>query len=281
MEELALTQEEISKLAIQFYEFAIRFGGKIVAGIFILIIGLWLIRKFTNMMGRFLRKRNVEETLIPFLKNSISVVLKVLLFITVVGVLGVETTSFIAVLGSAGLAVGLALQGSLANFAGGVIILILKPFQKGEFIEGAGQAGTVVTINIFNTELKTPNGQRILVPNGQLAGSTITNYATHPERRIVLTFGISYGDDIRTAKAILEKEIAATPEILQEPAPVIGVSGLGDSSVNLEIKVWVKREVYFDIVYKLLENVKYAFDENGISIPFPQQDVHLFQKNKS
>lgn len=261
----------------EFRDLLVVYGMRLLMALIMLAVGLWLIGRFVNLMGALMIKREVDESLIPFLKSLISITLKIVLILSIVSVLGVPTASFLAVLGSAGLAIGLALQGSLSNFAGGVLILTVKPFRKGDFITALSVSGTVHTINLLNTVLKTPDNQTIFIPNGQLAGATITNFSVEPTRRLVIEFGISYGDDIKKAKSIIEEQVKADERILQEPAPVIAVISLGDSSVNISTRVWVKREDYWAVNFALHENVKYQFDAEDITIPFPQRDVHFFQ----
>lgn len=262
-------------------KYAVDFGFNLLAAILLLLVGLWVIKRMVKGIKKLMIKRQMDESLIPFLGAIIGITLKIVLIISVVGVLGVQTSSFIAIIGSAGLAIGLALQGSLSNFAGGVLLLTLRPINKGDFIQTSNASGTVHLINIFNTVLKTPNNQVVYVPNGQLANSVITNYSQESTRRLVLTFGISYKDDIKKAKEVVQQIIENTEEILPDPEPFIGVSALADSSVNIEIKVWVANEHYWPQLYGLQERVKYAFDENNISIPFPQRDVHVFNNQSA
>lgn len=268
---------DITKHWDELTNLVVKFGTQLVTAIIVLIVGFWLIKRFSKLLKKIMVKREVDESLIPFVRSVVSIILKVVLLITVVGILGIETTSFIAVLGSAGLAIGLALQGSLANFAGGVLILTIKPFSKGDFIDASGTMGTVEQINIFNTVLKTPNNQKIYVPNGSLAGSVITNYSQEDTRRLVLTIGISYEDDIKKAKQILSDLVAQNEVFLKDPSPFIGVGALADSSVNLECKLWVPSAEYWNMYYKFQEDAKYALEAGGITIPFPQRDVHMIK----
>ncbi|MEX0967951.1 MAG: mechanosensitive ion channel domain-containing protein [Bacteroidia bacterium] len=255
------------------------YGLRIIIALLVLVAGLWIIKGIRRVTGKVLHKRNVDISLHPFLLTLVSVGLKVLLFISVAAMIGIETTSFIAVIGAAGLAVGLALQGSLANFAGGVLILLLKPFRVGDFIDGAGKSGTVQEILIFYTILKSPDNRTIIVPNGKLSNDVITNFSVEANRRLDLTFGIGYGDDIPKAKEVIRQIITADERILTAPEPVIVVSELGDSAVNITIKVWVERGEYWPLNYDLQENVKLAFDKDKISIPFPQRDIHMYTSN--
>lgn len=191
--------------------------------------------------------------------------------------LGIQTTSFIAIIGAAGLAVGLALQGSLSNFAAGVMLIIFRPFKVGDFIEAAGVSGSVEEIMIFSTKLKSPDNKQLYVPNGSIISGTITNYSAKDQRRVDLVFGCGYGDDIKKAKALLEAIVKENPLVLDDPAPTIGVLELGDSSVNFAVRPWVATPDYWDVYFQITEEVKQRFDEAGISIPFPQRDVHLIQ----
>jgi small conductance mechanosensitive channel len=254
------------------------YAPKLVLAIITLIIGLWVIGALKRVLVRSMEKKEVDSSLRGFLSAMFSVILKVLLIISVISMVGIETTSFIAILGAAGLAVGLALQGSLANFAGGVLILILRPFKVGDYIESMGHAGSVTNIQVFHTEMKTPDNKTIILPNGPVANGDIVNYSTEATRRIDFSFGIGYSDDISKAKEILNKIIAADDRVLKDPAPFVAVGELADSSVNITTRVWCKKELYWDIYFEMFEKVKSEFDANGISIPFPQTDVHLFNE---
>lgn len=256
-------------------ELIILFASHLVLAIIILVAGLWLIGKVLKLMIGMMEKKEVDESLQPFLRSVVTITLKIILIISVISILGVPTTSFIALLGSAGLAIGLALQGSLANFAGGILILTIKPFKKGDFISAQGESGTVFQISIFNTILKTPNNQIVYIPNGKLAGSTITNFSTEATRRLVNEWGIGYNDDIPKAKAVLSQIIDADERILKDPAPSIVVTALGDSAVNITSRVWCTNGDYWAVNFELHEKVKMTFDSEDITIPFPQRDVHF------
>jgi small conductance mechanosensitive channel len=253
------------------------FGTRILIAIFFLIMGLYLVNKSRDWLMKMMEKKQMDESLRPFLLSIYSIVLKIALVLSVISIVGIETTSFIAVLGSAGLAVGLALQGSLSNFAGGVLILTLKPFRKGDFIEVNGKTGTVFMINIFNTVLKTPDNQTIYMPNGPLANSAITNFTEEPHRRLVINFSISYDDSIPKAKSVIEEMILADERVLQEPAPQIVVTSWADSAIVITARVWAKKEDFWALNFYLNEAVKLRFDEEGIKIPFPQRDIHVYQ----
>lgn len=258
-------------------EIAITYGGQLLLALVTLVVGLWLIGKLIKILKRIFEMRSFEQTLQSFLIHLITITLKVLLIISVVTMVGVQMTSFIAILGAAGLAFGLALSGTLQNFAGGVMLLIYKPFKVGDYIDAQGSAGTVAEIQIFHTILKTVDNKTIVIPNGGLSNSTMTNYSTEPIRRVDWTFGISYSDNIDKARELILRVINADERIHKDPFPFIGVISLGDSSVNLVTRVWVDTPNYWDVFFIINENVKKEFDNSGISIPFPQRDVHLFQ----
>ena len=227
-----------------------------------------------------LNKRQIDPSLVPFLLSLTSIGLKVILLISVIGILGVETTSFAAVIGAGGLAIGLALSGTLQNFAGGVILLIFKPFKVGDFVDTQGYTGTVHSIQIFNTVLKTPDNKTIVIPNGTLSNSSMTNFTTEPTRRVDWSFGIAYGDDTQKTKNIIMELIASDQRILKDPLPMTAVSSLGDSSVNFVVRAWVNSADYWNVFFDMNEKVYNTFREKGINIPFPQMDVHLHQKNR-
>ncbi|MDP3433685.1 MAG: mechanosensitive ion channel [Bacteroidota bacterium] len=258
-------------------EIVVTYGGQLLLAIITLVIGLWLIGKLVKVLKRIFELRSFEQTLQSFLIHLISIVLKVLLLISVVTMVGVQMTSFIALLGAAGLAFGMALSGTLQNFAGGVMLLIYKPFKVGDYIDAQGSAGTVAEIQIFHTILKTIDNKTIIIPNGGLSNSTLTNFSAEPLRRVDLTFGISYSDNIDKAREIILSVINTEERIHKDPAPFVGVISLGDSSVNLVTRAWVNTPNYWNVFFSINENVKKEFDISGISIPFSQRDVHVFQ----
>lgn len=259
------------------YELIVTYGMQFVTAIVVLVVGLLVIKWITKAVVRLMKKGNVNESLIPFLRSLLNIGLKLMLVISVLGMVGIAMTSFIAVLGAAGLAVGLALQGTLQNFAGGVMILLFKPYEVGHFIEAQGFMGTVKEIQIFTTVLTTPDNRKVIIPNSPLATGSITNFSAMPIRRIDFSFGIGYGDDIDAAKKILQKMADKDDRVLKdENPPVVVVEALADSSVNLKLRTWVKSEDYWDLFFDVTEMVKKQFDAAGISIPFPQQDVHLY-----
>ncbi len=253
---------------------------KVLLAIIVLIVGWLLIKKILKLTDKAFEKREVEATIRSFFRAIINVVLKILLILSVIAMVGIETTSFVAVLAAASFSVGLALQGSLSNFAGGVLILIFKPFKTGDYIDAQGYSGSVKNIQIFNTILKTPDNKTISVPNGFLSNSPIINYTTEPKRRLDLVFGIGYEDDIEKAKSLIEKVAKEDDRIDAEPAPLIAVGELGGSSINIYSRFWCYGSEYWNIFFEIQEKIKKTFDENGISIPFPQQDVHLYNSNK-
>jgi small conductance mechanosensitive channel len=217
-----------------------------------------------------------ETMLCQFLKDLVYAAGMTFVFIAVLAKLGIQTASFIAVLGAAGLAVGMALQGSLSNFAAGVLIVVFRPYKVGDFVKAGGEAGTVQEVQIFNTVLSSPDNVRIVVPNAQITSGSITNYSTNSTRRVDLVASISYSDDIRKAKQVLQKVVAAEPRVLKDPAPVIAVVKLGDSSVDLVVRPWVKSTDYWDAYFALTENIKLELEKNGITIPFPQRHLHVY-----
>lgn len=257
----------------------VEFSPNVITAILILLIGLWSISIITKTFKRIMIKRNIEITLSNFIGNLLFWALRILLFITVIAKLGVETSSFVAVLGAAGLAVGLALQGSLSNFAGGILIILFKPFKVFDVIEVQGEIGTVQEIQIFNTRLLTPNNQAVYIPNGILSNGVIKNYTQEGKRRTDLTIGIAYNADIKKAKEILLEIAYSHPYVLKEPNPMIVVTALADSSINLAVRVWAKNEHFFTVSSDMLENGKVALEKAGISIPFPQREVTIINKN--
>ncbi|MEM7002995.1 MAG: mechanosensitive ion channel domain-containing protein [Pseudomonadota bacterium] len=256
---------------------AIEYGPQLILAIVVLIIGLWIIGKVVRLVQAGLNKSGTDETLAKFLCSLTSIILKALLFISVAGMVGIETTSFIAILGAAGLAIGLALQGSLANFAGGVLVLLFRPYKVGDFIDAQGVAGTVFEIQIFNTIIKTPDNKRIIVPNGAISNGIITNFSAEETRRVDFVFGIGYDDDIAKAKATLQRIMSEDSRIHSDPEPFVALGELADSSVNFTVRVWVNAADYWGVFFDTTEKVKLVFDQEGISIPYPQTDVHLHQ----
>lgn len=255
--------------------FAINLG----VAIAIYIIGFWIVNRIVSLAGKALSLRNIDEALKSFLLAIIGTVLKFVVLLAAIDYLGVNTTSLLAVLGAAGLAVGLALKDSLSNFASGVMLILFKPFTIGHFVETAGIAGVVEKITVFNTIFRTGDNKEIIVPNSQIYGGTIVNVSAKPTRRVDMVFGIGYDDDMKKAREIMLEVINADERVLKDPAVVVAVNELADSSVNFVVRPWVNSADYWAVKWDLTENIKAAFDANGISIPYPQQDVHMHQVN--
>lgn len=258
--------------------YLIEYGPKVLLAIAVLVIGLLIIGWITSTVNKIMKKRGVDESLRPFLKSLIGASLKVMLVISVISMIGVATTSFVAVIGAAGLAIGLALSGTLQNFAGGVIILLLKPFKVGDWIEAQGHSGNVSEIQIFMTILKTPDNKTIILPNGALSTGALVNYSTEELRRVDLVIGASYDADVDHVKATLQGIIDNDSRILKDPAPAILLSGLANSSVNFTLRLWVGAADYWGVHFDFHENVKRVFDREKIGIPYPQMDVHLIKE---
>ncbi len=253
-------------------------GPKVLYALIALVLGLWAIKVVMRILDKALKVRNIDDSLKGFLRSFLSILLKTLLVVSVISMVGIQMTSFIAILGAAGLAVGMALSGMLQNFAGGVIILIFKPFKVGDYIDAQGQAGSVHEIQIFNTILKTPDNKTIIIPNGGLANSSLINFSAEPTRRVDFVFGIGYSDDIDKARSVIVEVINENDKIMKDPEPFVGVGELGDSSVNFTVRVWTELANYWNVYFYMQETIKKRFDKKGISIPFPQRDVHLFQE---
>ncbi|MBN2615417.1 MAG: mechanosensitive ion channel [Bacteroidales bacterium] len=258
-------------------EFSTTYGLRLLGALVVLLVGLWVIKALTKTSHKLMDKSNVEPSLSSFLKSIIGILLKILLIISVMGMAGVEMTSFIAILGAAGLAVGMALSGTLQNFAGGVMILLFKPFKVGDFITAQGLSGVVKEIHVFVTVLTSPDNKTMLVPNGGLSNGTIINFSTQPNRRVDWSFGIAYGDDYDKAKAFILKLIAEDERIQKDPEPFVALSELADSSVNLTVRAWVNAADYWGVFFTLNEKYYQQAGKEGINIPFPQMDVHLDQ----
>lgn len=261
-------------------ELAVQYGPRLLGAIVIFIVGWKLVGFLSRRMGKIMESRSVEPSLMSFFRSLVSILLKILLLISVLGMLGVEVTSFIAILGAAGLAIGLALSGTLQNFAGGMLILLFKPFKVGDFIESQNFLGTVREIQIFNTVLKTPDNKTIIIPNGGLATGVVTNYSTEPLRRVDWKFGIAYGDSADTLKSVLTDIIEKDDRILKDPPPFIALSELGDSSVNFVVRAWVNTSDYWPVFFDTNEQVYKVFPAENLNIPFPQVDVHIQQEKQ-
>lgn len=272
--------EEIETWAQEAINAAVHYLPKLLLAILTLIIGFWIVRLVSRGLRKVFQRNNMEKALADFLLSFIRMTLKVLVIVSVITMVGVETTSILTVLGAAGLAVGLALQGSLANLAGGVLILMFRPFKVGDYVEGADGNGIVESINIMYTRLRTWDNKVVIVPNGKLADATVTNATMKEQRRVDLPLGISYGDDIRTARKILLDLAARTDKALKDPEPSVVVVGHGDSAINIDYRVWCATEDYWEVFWHLYEESKYALEAGGCTIPFPQRDLHLFSSGK-
>lgn len=252
-------------------------GKHIIAAIIIFIVGRFIIKLINRLVASILQRRHIETSVQTFLSSLVNIILTILLIITVIGALGVNTTSFAALIASAGVAIGMALSGNLQNFAGGLIILLFKPYRVGDFIDVCGVQGTVSAVQIFHTILLTPDNKAVYLPNGSTSSSTITNYSHENKRRIEWTFGIDYGEDVNRARTAILSVITADARILNEPAPFVAVGGLSDSSVDIIVRVWVPTEEYWNVYYDMHQRVYETFNEQKINFPYPQQTVHLVQ----
>lgn len=270
-ENLTMAEQYLDKIV----NFGFEYGPQLIGGILVLIFGLWITKLITKGVGKALIRGKIDPSLVPFIKSLTNIILKILVVITVMGMIGIQMTSFIAILGAAGLAIGMALSGTLQNFAGGVIILIFKPFKVGDFIEAQGYMGTVKEISIFTTRLNTVDKKLIIIPNGPLSTGSLTNFSAEPQRRVDWTFGMAYGEDVENFKKAMNEFIAEDSRILKDPAPFIGLSELADSSVNFAVRVWVNSPDYWDVFFQMNEKVYQRFGDYKLSIPFPQMDVHL------
>jgi small conductance mechanosensitive channel len=268
---------DVNSLLEKVYELLTVYGVKVIGAIVIFVVGRWVAKAIATFIRRLMNKSNTDPTLVSFVGNLSYVALLAFVIIAALNQLGIQTASFIAVLGAAGLAVGLALQGSLSNFAAGVLMIIFKPFKVGDYIEGAGVAGTVEEIQIFTTQLASPDNKTIIVPNSKMTSDNITNYTVKGTRRVDFVFGIGYDDDIDKARSIIEDIVKQDARVLKEPPPIIVVSELADSSVNLTMRAWTEAGDYWGFYFDTTEKVKKAFDAQGVSIPFPQRDVHLYE----
>ncbi len=258
-------------------DLGISLGSKLLIALVIFIIGRWLVKRILRLTCTIMQKRQVEASLYSFVRSLVGITLNFVLLITIISVLGIETSSFIALFASAGVAIGMALSGTLQNFAGGVMILLFKPFKVGDTIEAQGQSGKVKEIQIFNTLITTPDNKLIIIPNGGLSTGIMKNYSKEPTRRVDWEFGIGYGDNYDKAKAVIDKLLASDSRVLQDPAWFIALTSLGESSVNIVVRAWVNAPDYWDVYFNLNEKVYKTFAEEGLNIPFPQLDVHLHQ----
>lgn len=268
-------EEKIKSYADVFLDFSFRFG----VSILVLVLGLYLISKVSKLLKKILLKREFDPSLVSFINSLFGWTLRVLLLISIASMIGLVTTSFVTIVGAAGLAVGLALQGSLSNFAGGVVIMLFKPFKTGDYIKAQDTEGTVTSIDIFATRLLDFENIKVIIPNGALANGTIVNYTAENIRRTTIPIGISYKDNISVAIKALTELCVSHPQVVKEPAPMVVVSGYGDSSINLSVRAWMETDNYWQVLFDLTAAIKPALDNAGIAIPFPQRDVHVYKEN--
>ena len=262
-------------------DLATSLGSRILTAIVVFLIGRWIVKKLNRIVLSIMEKKQVEASLFSFTKSLVSITLNFILIIVIIGVLGIETSSFIALFASAGVAIGMALSGTLQNFAGGIMILIFKPFKVGDVLEAQGQTGTVKEIQIFNTIISTPDNKIIIIPNGGLSTGIMKNYPKEPTRRVDWEFGIAYGDSYEKAKAVIERLLKADSRILSSPTYFIALNSLGESSVNIVVRAWVNAEDYWNVFFSMNEKVYKTFAEENLNIPFPQLDVHLKTSEKN
>ena len=282
MEELLTSPSNVSLdvFLTKMIDLGISVGSKILLAIVVFLVGRWIVRRLNKLLAKILEKRHVEASLSTFVKSLVNITLTLLLIIVVIGVLGIETSSFIALFASAGVAIGMALSGTLQNFAGGVMILLFKPFKVGDTIEAQGQTGTVREIQIFNTILATPDNKIIIIPNGGLSTGLMKNYSKEATRRVDRSEGIAYGDDYTKAKAVIARLLDADGRVLKDPAYFIALTSLGESSVNIVVRAWVNAGDYWGVYFDMNEKVYKTFAEENLNIPFPQLDVHLLGKTE-
>ena len=257
------------------------YGLKVIAAIVILVVGLWIAKRIKGLFAKFLEKKEIDPTLVGFLSNIIHGAIVIFVLVAAIGKLGVETTSFAAVVASAGLAIGLALQGSLSNFAAGVLLILFKPFKVGHAIKVGGEIGIVVEVGLLTTELKSPDNVKLVMPNSIIMSGAITNFSANPTRRIDLTIGVGYGDDLNKAQKLILDLITSDDRILKDPEPQVLVSNLGESSVDFVVRPWVDSADFWTVKCDLTKKIKEKFDAEGINIPFPQRDIHVFQEKLS
>ncbi len=272
-----VSMDDVNELIEKAETVGLEFAINLITALLIYFIGKWVVGIVVKALRKLMEKNSIDKTLETFICNLVRMALLVVVIIAAVGALGVQTTSLIAVMGAAGLAIGLALQGSLSNFAAGVLIVLFRPYKVGDFVEAAGVSGSIEEVQILTTIMKTPDNKRIIVPNSQIMGSIITNYSANPTRRVDMTFGVSYDDDLDQVRRELTSIIEADERILKDPPYQIAVKELADSSVNFVVRVWANTSDYWGIYFDTTEAVKKRFDEVGISIPYPQTDVHIHQ----
>lgn len=267
----SIQEEDVSV----YLDMIIFYGLQLLGALAIFFIGRWVARRVSNLLEKAMGRAKIDQTLIKFLGNIAYGLMVAFVVIAALSQVGIQTASLAAIIAAAGLAVGLALQGSLSNFAAGVMLILFRPFKAGDFIDAGGVSGTVEEVSILTTVFKTPNNVKIIAPNSQIFGGTITNYSANDTRRFNMTVGVSYGDDLAKVKSVLEKILAADDRILKDPAPVVAVNELADSSVNFVVRPWVKTSDFWDVHFDLTQTIKSTFDKEGISIPFPQRDINV------
>lgn len=272
-----MDQETIDAILVRLSDWGLR----IIFALIIFYVGTWIAKKVKEILTNLMNKKEIDPTLVGFLANIAYGAIVVFVVIAAISKLGVNTTSFAAVIAAAGLAIGLALQGSLSNFASGVLIIIFKPFKAGDFIVAGGETGIVVDVGLLATEMKTGDNIKIILPNSSAMGGSIKNFSAHPTRRVDMTIGVGYGDNLSKAKEVIEAVIAADERVLKDPEPVVAVANLGDSSVDFVVRPWVNAADYWGFKFDFTKAIKERLDEEGISIPYPQRDVHLFQETAS
>ncbi len=269
-----VTGTDVNKYVDMAIQYGAEYGVRIIGTIAIFVIGKWIAKKLSALIKKVMERGEIDATLSAFIANIVDILLMVVVVLAAINNLGIDTTSFIAILGAAGLAIGLALQGTFGNIGAGVILILFRPFEVGNFVSVGGESGTVEAITLFNTTLLTPDNKVILIPNSAVASGNITNFSKKEERRVDFVFGIGYDDDLKLAKATLQEILDADTRILKDPESFIGVGELADSSVNFTVRVWVKAADYWGVHFDTIEKVKLTFDEKGISIPYPQMDIH-------
>ena len=277
-ESILVTSDKLGEWMSVAMDFAAQYGVKIILAIILFAVGKWVAKAVSDLVKKGFSKGKMDPTLVSFLGNIVYFLLLATVVIAVLDVVGIQTTSLVAVIGAAGLAVGLALQGSLANFASGVMLILFRPFKQGDFVAAGGETGIVEEITLFTTNMKTPDNKAVIVPNAAITGGSITNFSAKKERRVDFVFGIGYGDDIKKAKEVIWDVLNADERILKDPEATVGVLELADSSVNFAVRPWVKASDYWGVFFDINEAIKLRFDQEGISIPFPQQDVHMYQE---
>ena len=276
--ENSLSTMSLDTLVNKLIDLSVSFGSKLLVALLVFFIGRWIVKKLNRLVINILTKRHVEASLATFTKSLVSITLNFTLVIIIISVLGIETSSFIALFASAGVAVGMALSGTLQNFAGGVMILLFKPFKVGDYIEAQGQSGTVKEIQIFNTIITTTDNKVIIIPNGGLSTGIIMNYSKESQRRVDWVFGIGYGDSYEHAKTVIARLLDNDPRVLKDPNYFIALTALNSSSVDIVVRAWVKAENYWGVFFDMNEKVYKTFAEENLNIPFPQMDVHLYNE---